>query len=218
MVGLWSVGSQTQELDSAAQAYRAIATCMGLSKADFGISTSSPPAVLDTAMEMKDALNAGGRQVVIDWPYDAEDTVTIAVGTFRYTLNSNFMQDSLAWRRYVIFGINRKGDRIYNVPLRPVAEFDVVPGGPGSVAGAQIKNRTLFIFPAAPAGDKLYIYGPGDWIPVTGTGALLTAIPEDRLWGAVYWAAALLLDNRGDARAQEYRTKYAQHVTARRGQ
>lgn len=167
---------------------------------------------------MKNFLNAGGRQVVIDWPYVAEDTITIATNTFVYTLNSNFMQDSLAWRRYVIFGVSKQGDRIYNVPLKPVAQFDVVPGGPGGVSGAQVINRTLFIFPAAPAGDKLYVYGAGDWVPVTSSASLLTAIPEDRIWGAIFFAAALLLDNRGDSRAQEYKARYTQHVTARRGQ
>jgi hypothetical protein len=164
-------------------------------------------------------LNAGGRQVVIDWPYDAVDTITIADNTFQYALNTNFMQDSLAWRKYVIFGISRKGDRIYNVPIRRVEEFNVVGFASGMVAGAQVKNRTLFIFPAAPAGDKLYIYGPGDWVPVTSAVSLLTAIPEDRLWGAVYWAAAKIAANRGDAeKVAENRAAYAQHVTARRGQ
>jgi len=188
---------------------------MGLSYLNFG---SSNTAVLDTSAELPWALNAGGRQVVIDWPYMVEDTIRVTTDVFRYSLNSNFTQDSLAWKRYVIFGVSKLHDRIYNVPLRPVAEFDVIPGGPGRVAGAQVLNRTLFIFPAAPAGDTLYVFGPGEWVPVTASTSLLTAIPEDRLWGSVYWAAALLAANRKDAEmAAELKAKYVQHITARRG-
>ena len=146
---------------------------MGLSLLDFG---SSNTAVLDTSNEVKYFLNAGGRQVVIDWPYMAEDTITIVANTFVYALNSNFMQDSLAWKRYIIFGISRAGDKIYNVPLCPVGNFNITEGAPpGIVAGAQVVNRTLFIFPAAPAGDKLYVFGLGDWVPVTSAVSLLTA-------------------------------------------
>lgn len=206
------ISASAQELDSARQAYRAIASCLGLSFSDFG---SSNTAVLDTSAELPNLLNAGGRQVVLDWPYVATDTITIATNTFVYSLNTNFTEDSVG--PYTIFGISKKGDRIYNVPIRSAGEFNVQIGAPGLVFGARIIGRSLFIFPAAPAGDKLYVFGPGDWVPVTASTSLLTAAPENRLWGAVYWAAMKIAANRSDdVKVAENEEAYARHILARR--
>jgi hypothetical protein len=185
-----------------------------LSYLDFGSSNS---AVLDTSAELIYALNAGGRQVAADLPFTVADTITIAPDVFVYALNTNFMHGGHPQRPYDIFQITKKGDGINGIPIRTATDFGVVINAPGQVFGARVEGQTLLIYPAAPAGSKLYVYGPGDWVPATVPTSLLTGMPNDRRWGVVYWAAAIILENRVDPRAQDYRDKYAAFVTARRG-
>lgn len=182
---------------------------MGYVTADLGGSS----APLDSSAEVREALNAGLRHIVKAIPFTVADTVTIASNTFLYSLNSNFAPDKQVSMPIEIIAVNSKGTATYGVPIKKSAEFGMVPFAPGLIAGAAIQGQTLHIFPAAPAGDKLYVYGPGDITAITGAGSLLAPVPRRHRWAAVYWAIMLLSQSRGESGLyQEAQQAYGEEV------
>jgi len=177
---------------------------------------------IDTSNEVKLALNAGLRAVETDIPFTVADTLTVAAGTFAYTLNDNFRRpvDGMPSGYRVVMVYRRGTTNIFGVPEANIGEYGRVPFTAGLVASFSIQGATLWVSSDSPVGALLYVYGPGAGTSVSHGGSTLSGLPEvaDR-WAAVYWAAARLARSRErHDLSVDLLSQYLRIVSARTGQ
>ena len=168
---------------------------------------------LDTAAAsytyLRNAVNAGLRAVQKDCPFSVLDKIVLALNTYSYTLG-----DSLVMPKYgELSGYHvedHQDGKLYALrETQDIQEFssNLVLTNPTvfRVEGAQLIVNSF----NAP-GDTLYIYGPGEITPITGSGSLIKKPSEGKeRWAVVYYATWLIAVGRGDAnRIAEYSARY----------
>lgn len=181
----------------------------------------------DSTYALMPAFNDGVRRVAIDIGVFTIDTLTIADNTFQYTLNTDFMEvvsegDATA-KKYSAVRISANGKSLGGLKLTPLIEFQSSESGTSgqnispNAMGFSVLGNKLWLYPAGTAGDKVYVSGPAEGIPVTH-GADTTNIYDSDMWAVVYWGTSQLAKSAGeDALALEMQSKYIAHVLARTG-
>jgi len=210
-----AAGVQAGELDTAQQFYFKVRDCLGQIE-------WAPDGSFDTLNDMRTAVNAGLRAVATHIGIVGRDTVTIVANTFFYELNSNYMEKGLAILPYKVFRITNDGAQIVGLSELPSEQFFVSVGGEGPQnAGYTISGTRLWICPAAPPRDKIYIEGPINAVPHDSSTQLETTVPEGDRWAVVYYAVSILARARPSAEnialADYYASLWDKHVAARAG-
>lgn len=181
----------------------------------------------DTLYDLMPAINDGIRRVASDIGVMAIDTITVAANTFRYALNTDFMEvaqegDATA-KKYSAIRVAQDGKTTNGLKLTPLIEFQagIAGAGPQNVSpvatGFSVVGNNFWLFPAGIAGDKVYVFGPAEGTAITHS-ADTTNIYDSDMWAVVYWATSELAKSRGiDQLALDMQSKYIAHVLARTG-
>lgn len=210
-----AVGVQAGELDTAQQFYFQIRDRLG--QIEF-----APDGQFDTLNDMRGAVNAGLRAVATHIGIVGRETVTIVENTFYYDLTTNFISKGLAILPYKVFRITNDGTQIIGLSYLPPEQFFVSVGGEGPQnAGYTISGTRLWICPAAPPRDKIYVEGPINAVPHDSSLAIEATVPEGDRWAVVYYAVSILARARPSAEnialADYYASLWDKHVAARAG-
>jgi len=210
---LFPVIAAAQEIDSSGQVYQRVRDLLG--QTDY--------SQFDTTGEMFSAVMAGKRAVAMDIGIVGYDTITIVAGTYNYTLNSNFMDRGLVKFPYRVTRITADGGKSYDVKPLPDGYGVTAAGTSGEFTGPEISGwaisgNRLWISPANPDGDKLYVEGPADATGVVSAGFTMTDISEADRMAVVHFAVALLAASRNNFElANIHKTIYDSYVRARAG-
>lgn len=216
LLALFAAPSQAQDLDTVLNVWQLTQRYLG--QIDY--------SVYDTT-DLRLAINDGIRRVACDIGVVGYDTITIVGETYFYALNTNFIPKGLAAIPYNVFRVSADGDIISGLKEAKSDEFGISPTGttiygPSTeVVGYVISGTRIWIYPASPAGDKIYVEGPIYPGPLYGASTVQTAVntvPDVDRTAVVYWAVSQLARQKGnDALAADFLSKYINHVASRGG-
>lgn len=190
-----------EELDTAKQMYAAISDGLGHSTVA-GLDTTTASYTY-----VRNAVNAGLRAVQEDMPFTVEDTITLALHTFRYTLNANLVRpDDGKPSGYRVEMVTASA--VTGLREATIDQFGAIVLVTPTIF--RVEGDKLIVNSWTPTGATLYVYGPGEITPITGNTSLITYPPETKKrWAAVYYAIATIAGERSDTQTQaEYAQKY----------
>ena len=211
--------AQATDFDTPIEMWRLALTYLGQPSGTAGQEF----AQYDSTYDMIPATNDALRRVATDIGVTAFDTVTIAANTFRYALNTNFMENGTSTIPLSAVRISANGKEISGLRNIPFSDFasSVSSSGPQNISpvvtGFAMTGQVIWLYPAGTVGDKVYITGPAHATPITHGADTTNIYDEDRV-ACVYWMVSQLARSRGYIDlANDYSQKYVHHVTVRTG-
>lgn len=211
--------AKAQDFDTPIEMWRLALTYLGQPAGTAG----QEYAQYDSTYDLIPALNDALRRVATDIGVTAFDTVTIAANTFRYALNTDFMENGTSTIPLTAVRVSQNAKEISGLRYMPFADFASGAAATGpqnlspTVTGFAMTGQVLWLFPAGTVGDKVYLSGPAHATPITHSTDTTNIYDEDRV-ACVYWMVSQLARSRGYLElAADYSQKYVHHVTVRTG-